>query len=271
MGFEPDDRFYWPGGWGGDSEQETDLYRHLAISEADDPDRTNEPWTPPAFLFCDNPLEQRKHTTIEEFDLEALSENTFARAVHGVLNEEQCAELLRSVNEKGFNPALLNMGWAQEWRPVVRDGHRVIVDSPELTKWLFDVIRPALPDKFLPLRPGRTHQLVELNERCRFLLYTPGQSFAKHYDGQYARPDSHPNAGDVSRVTFQLYLHDVPSENGGATTMFPSSDARKNIPFQPRAGSVLLFTPEVLHEGSELVSGLKYTLRTEAMYRSVSI
>ena len=30
--------------------------------------------------------------------------------------------------------------------------------------------------------------IVELNERCRFLCYTPGQHFSAHKDGCYIRP-----------------------------------------------------------------------------------
>ena len=30
--------------------------------------------------------------------------------------------------------------------------------------------------------------IVELNERCRFLLYAPGQKFLSHKDGCYMRP-----------------------------------------------------------------------------------
>jgi hypothetical protein len=64
------------------------------------------------------------------------------------------------VNDKGFTPALLNIGGgAQQWIPEARDGHRVVVDWPELTDWLFEVVRPALPEHL------RDDDLVELNER----------------------------------------------------------------------------------------------------------
>jgi len=98
----------------------------------------------------------------------------------------------------------------------------------------------------------------------RFLCYTPGQYFQPHCDGCFARPTSHPRAGDESRVTVQLYLHDVPEEHGGATTFCRRSGPR--VRHQPEAGSVLLFTQDLVHEGSLLGRGVKYTVRTEAMY-----
>merc|ERR1712232_674565 len=158
----------------------------------------------------------------------------------------------------GFTPALLNLGGGnQQLIPGARDGHRVIVDSPELADWLFQVLLPVLP---FELEDGS--RLVELNERCRFLCYTPGQQFQAHCDGTFERPEGHPRSGDFSYVTVQLYLHDIPVSHGGGTAfMLPGKPMH-----QPEAGSVLLFSQDLVHEGCLVKEGLKYTLRTEAMY-----
>jgi len=229
--------------------------------EADDPDRTSEAWEPPAFAAMADPLEQRSRTALEELDVPRASfPRRFARVVRGVLSPDRCAELIESVNRKGFTPALLNVGMGrQKLIPEVRDGHRVIVDSPALASWLFEVLRPYLPEE---LEDGS--RLVELNERLRFLCYTPGQAFEEHCDGRYVRPRGHPRAGDWSVITVQLYLHDVPQECGGATAFHPGTAS--SVAHQPEAGSVLLFTQDLPHEGSVVKSGVKYTLRTEAMY-----
>jgi len=226
------------------------------FTEDDDPDRMQLPWQPPTFVAD----KMRSETHVEELPLldAQCAQGSFARVVHGVLSEEECAELISCINRKGFTPALLNIGRGrQKLEPYVRNGHRSIVDSQELSAWLFEALRPYLPTQVANL------ELVELNERCRILCYTPGQEFASHIDGQYKRAD-----GDCSKVTVQLYLHDVPEENGGATTFhFGFNGEHGSLPCQPKAGSVLLFTQDLMHEGSLLKKGLKYTLRTEAMYR----
>lgn len=231
------------------------------FTESDDPDRTAEPWVPPQFIQRKDPLAQRSKTTVEDLPIPRDGEHqrSLARVVRGVLDDEDCAELISRFNAKGFTPALLNIGGGrQTLMPDVRDGHRVIVDCPELAHWLLDVLKPYLPQQ---LAEGDV--LVEMNGRCRFLCYTPGQEFAAHCDGCYRSP-----TGERSRVTIQVYLHDVPADAGGATTFLFDGSA---LPCQPVAGSVLLFTQDLLHEGSLLRSGLKYTLRTEVMYKKPNV
>mmetsp|Transcript_11577 Transcript_11577/g.23979 ORF Transcript_11577/g.23979 Transcript_11577/m.23979 type:complete len:281 (+) Transcript_11577:30-872(+) len=234
----------------------------------DDPDRTLEPWEPPASLLLKDPVAQRAKTSATDLAIQGTwgAESTsFARIVRGVLDEEDCAALVACINRKGFTPALLNVGGGEQmFSPGDRDGHRVISDSPALTEWLLEALRPHLPEQH---RGGR---LVDLNDRCRFLCYTPGQYFVSHYDGRYTRPRGHKNAGDYSLVTLQLYLHDVPASNGGATTFI---DRREQpiLECQPGAGDVLIFTQDLYHEGSLLAAGLKYTVRTEAMYRRIPL
>jgi len=147
-----------------------------------------------------------------------------------------------------------------------RDGHRVIVDTPELVQYLLRAVQPHLPER-VEMR-GFCGQLRSLNERCRFLCYTPGQQFEAHTDGMYSRPAGHPEAGSCSLVTLQLYLHDVPAEHGGATTFLGLKGDAK-VPCNPKVGSLLMFTQDLYHEGSKVLKGLKYTMRTEAMYQRV--
>jgi predicted 2-oxoglutarate/Fe(II)-dependent dioxygenase YbiX len=231
------------------------------FSTRDDPDRVQDSWEPPRFVRDAGPIAQARSLRAEELKVpRSKPDQRFAQVIRGVIDEDECVALLQRVNEKGFTPALLNVGMDQQrLMPEVRDGHRIIVDSPELSSWLFEMLRPHLPEQM----PGGL-QLAGLNERCRFLCYTPGQMFEEHRDGCYRRPLGHAKAGERSMVTVQLYLHDVPRGHGGATTFFPGRSYA--VSHQPEAGSVLLFSQDLEHEGSLLQEGLKYTLRTEVMY-----
>lgn len=229
--------------------------------ERDDPDRMREPWELPPFIECKDPVLRRAQTTMEELKVpDSNADCKFARIVRKAFTEEECVEVLKNVNGKKFTPALVNIGRGmQQLLPELRDGHRVIVDSPELAAWLLEVLRPYLPKQF-----GKDSHLLGLNERMRILCYTPGQFFEEHRDGMYVRPHGHPEAGARSRITVQVYLHDIPDEYGGATTFFPGRHF--SVKHQPEAGSVLLFTQDLLHEGSLVRKGIKYTIRTEVMY-----
>merc|ERR1712054_269662 len=155
------------------------------------------PWVPPKFVGCKDPRAQ----PATALDLIPPTHDSFARVVRNVMDNKDCAALIASINQKGFTPALLNIGGGQQkLLPAARDGHRVIVDSPELTRFLFQVLLP-----FLPLELPNGARLVELNERCRFLCYTPGQQFPAHCDGCFERPQGHPHAGNFSFATVQLY------------------------------------------------------------------
>lgn len=225
------------------------------FQSTDDPDRCNEPWDVPGFVRRKCPHAQKARTIVRELQLPPRTgfPGSFARIVHNVLEEQDCAELISRANVKGYTPALLNIGSGRQvLHPEIRDGFRVILDSTELAAWLFQVLRPHLPEEW------RGEPLMDFNARCRFLCYTPGQQFEAHCDGRFRRP-----SGGRSCVTVQLYLHDVPAQNGGAT-QFVSKNVR--VACQPVAGSALLFSQDLKHEGALLRSGLKYTMRTEAMY-----
>jgi len=232
---------------------------------ADDPDRMQSfRWEAPSFIERKDPMIQRQKTSVEELDVPKTGPTHWARIVRGVFDEDDCAELISCINRKGFTPALLNIGGGrQALEPSARNGHRAIVESLEMSRWLLEVIRPYLPETF------QRGTLIDLNERCRVLCYTPGQEFPSHYDGCFHRSAPDPRAGDRSMITVQVYLHDVPAGSGGETTFMRERRGREEaaVSCQPCAGSVLIFTQNLLHEGSLLKKGLKYTLRTEAMYR----
>ncbi len=61
-----------------------------------------------------------------------------------------------------------------------------------------------------------------------------------------------------------LYLNET---NGGNTRFFKDKYLKKIIcELPPKEGQILLFDPDIWHDGDKVLSGEKYIIRTEVMY-----
>lgn len=174
--------------------------------------------------------------------------------LHNVLTIEECQKLIEVSEAKGYEPALLNVGGGHEIpAPSVRNNTRTIIDDEEFVNVLWLRIQSLIPKSF------NGYKAIGINERLRFLRYDPGEKFAQHCDGEFLRPGTE----EVSKITLQIYLND--KCDGGATTFIGRHGKRLSV--QPKTGSILVFEQHgVLHEGSKVTAGRKYTIRTEVMY-----
>lgn len=209
---------------------------------------------PVEFVKLKDPGLQRRLLEVDEIRLPkgaslllqgAKLGTSFARVVHNVLEPGECASLLAQANDYGYVP--------------LENRFRCMLECPELAAYLLEVLRPHLPERLC-----HGHEYIEeINPRFRFTCYLPEQEFAKHADPFWVHPPGHPKAGVVSRATVLLYLNDVPDEYGGGTAFV----GEHRVVCQPRGGSVLIFSQDLLHEGSIVTGGLKYFARTELMFR----
>lgn len=92
-----------------------------------------------------------------------------------------------------------------------------------------------------------------MNERFRFYRYRPGQRFRHHTDGVYLAAN-----GDFSQFTLLVHLND--DFDGGETEF-----TRRTV--DPERAAALVFHHQIEHAGAEVLSGVKYVLRTDVMYR----
>lgn len=109
--------------------------------------------------------------------------------------------------------------------------------------------------------PQEIHEmsLAGVNERLRCYEYQAGQRFAPHSDGAFIRGEH-----ERSWYTYMVYLNE---EFEGGETVFL---VEPEVIIKPRAGSALLFQHPIIHEGSEVRAGVKYVVRTDLMYATVS-
>ncbi|BFZ04885.1 hypothetical protein BsWGS_07926 [Bradybaena similaris] len=193
----------------------------------------------------------RPQVSKEEINLPSGYKDKLAFLLHNVLTEEECKNFIQETENLGYIPALLNIGGGRETLMTdVRNSKRCIIDSVPYVDELWARIKQFIPPVF------KKRRVLGLNERLRFLRYDAGDYFKPHFDGTYLRDN-----GERSLITFQLYLNE--GFEGGATTFIGVHDDL--VPVIPKTGSVLIFEHEICHEGSELISGRKYTVRTDIM------
>ncbi|XP_033126153.1 uncharacterized protein LOC117124130 [Anneissia japonica] len=169
-----------------------------------------------------------------------------------VFTKEEYDEWIQLAEDKGFQVAKINSGTSEYLVSNYRKGHRCIIDSFEMRDKVWEKIAMFIPTNF------KTHDVVGLNERFRFLRYDKGDFFKPHFDGSYVRE----NGKEETFITIQIYLNE--GFSGGSTT-FLSND--KRVECVPKIGRVLVFEHHLLHEGSELFSGRKYAIRSDILYK----
>jgi len=179
--------------------------------------------------------------------------------VHDFLTPEECDKLIDHVEAFGFGEATVNTSTGPLVNKGMRNNDRVIMDDGSLAREFWWKVREFIPDK-----RGMTPYGV--NERFRFYRYEPGQYFDWHFDAPYQRSGD----DDTSVLTFMVYLSDC---KGGTTDFHMGGDGQVKdddpciVKVQPTQGLALIFTHNVLHRGSEVVSGTKYVARSDIMYR----
>ncbi|XP_038067997.1 uncharacterized protein LOC119737607 [Patiria miniata] len=180
----------------------------------------------------------------------------FAFFLDNVFTEEECKELIRCSEEKGYEQALVNIGGGkQKLVPSFRDCQRCLIDTTELVGAFWERLAEFIPQTF------NQYKALGLNERLRFLRYDPGEFFKPHFDGPYER-----GVVEHSEITVQIYLNE--GFEGGSTTFLPYLSSCSDPPVEcvPKIGRVLIFEHRLFHEGSLLKEGRKYAIRTDVMF-----
>ncbi|KAI9732556.1 MAG: hypothetical protein M1834_003891 [Cirrosporium novae-zelandiae] len=213
-----------------------------------------------------------------------------AYILDNVLTPMECTQLIavaEARTEGKWEPAQINVGnGRQELNLYSRDCGRYIWDDAELAGKLLERVRPILPKKVMtlkdmpkvtgigPIKRKETLELERLNERLRFLKYGENQFFARanplifghlaHCDGTYRTPAGN----ETSFFTFHLYLNELEGNLPGGATTFHSYNMDRRLDVKPKPGRVLIFQQQgLLHSGDDLNEGVKYTVRSDMMYK----
>ncbi|GAB5357110.1 hypothetical protein AAMO2058_000346400 [Amorphochlora amoebiformis] len=202
-----------------------------------------------------------------------------AFTLKNVFTKEECKQFIQLSEKMGFSDALVTTSLGMV-KMDIRNNKRVIWQSDR--KFIEDTLWERIKD-FMPDTVS-THRMKDwkkcgMNERLRFYRYTGGEQFEPHYDGQYFR-----NSVECSLLTFILYLNKDPELKGGETSFFrkykPGTSStsvngcRMSVQrVTPEPGMALIFYQgnhpySPLHEGTKVISGVKYAIRSDVMYSS---
>jgi prolyl 4-hydroxylase len=174
-----------------------------------------------------------------------LKKNIFL--IENFWTADRCDEFIQRTEALGYEPATIQTDNGPRLVDFVRNNNRVVYKDIELARRLWEEVQPYAPNEI-----GES-VAIGLNEQFRFYKYQPGQQFRKHRDQSYIR-----NSREASYFTFMIYLNE--GFKGGATTF-------NDLVVEPQKGSALVFYHYLEHEGSEVLEGTKYVLRTDIMFR----
>jgi prolyl 4-hydroxylase len=183
--------------------------------------------------------------------------------IDNFLSSEECDNLIELAESSGFKEATVNIGGGRgKLIKDFRDCERVMIDDFKASSMIFERIQNILP---LFNEGG---MLSSVNERFRILKYNKDGKFETHYDGLFPRDlDEY---SERSVFTLHIYLNE--GSNGGET-IFYHNKLFEGGEFKciPKKGRIAIFRQtEFAHCGAVVDDGLKYTVRTDIMYRDVS-
>lgn len=181
---------------------------------------------------------------------------THIGTIDGFLDDQECADLIADSERRGFEEARINNRGNALLMKELRNNDRIIFDDEDLADLLFARARPVL------YRGLGEWRLKGFNERFRFYRYGPGQKFDWHHDGTFVR-----TADEHSQFTFMIYLSD--DFEGGGTSFrggIPGYEGNR-LTVKPMKGMALAFYHPIEHRGDEVLSGRKYVIRTDVMYK----
>ncbi|EUC41156.1 hypothetical protein COCMIDRAFT_9098 [Bipolaris oryzae ATCC 44560] len=198
------------------------------------------------------------------------------RLIKDVLSPDECSTIIAAGETMEFIPDA-PMRPQGEDTSVLAHNFYWIVDQAFHDK-LWDRVKAFVPESVA----GK--KVRGINRRFRVYRYVPGAEYRCHIDGawppsgidpvtdKYQYDASPPNARQSSLFTFLIYLND--EFKGGETTFFIPSVKEGVInayPVKPIMGSVAVFPHgeaqgALLHEGTGVVEGAKYVIRTDVEY-----
>ena len=180
--------------------------------------------------------------------IDIINEEMEIYTIDNFLTVDECNKLIEKSEQIGFEEAEVNVDGAQKMMKMIRNNERILFEDPEYAAALWQKLKNYVKPEI------KNSTAIGLNEMFRFYKYNPSQRFKMHRDGSFKR-----NESEFSYYTFMIYLND---KYEGGETKFASNEI-----ITPKTGTALIFEHSQRHEGAALISGIKYVLRSDIMYK----
>lgn len=222
---------------------------------------------------CSSLLSPELPSSLETVLTYPIRGSTSVRVVDGILTTSECNAIVARIVDRGLT--------APPFDKNVRDCTRSHTFDPEMSKIMMSRLKPYLPEVLVA--DDVRWRLLDFTHHWRYVKYETGGKFIPHWDGakmmEYA----------MTMFTVQLYLND--GFSGGNTRFYMDYEADRkateNIPYgsqqlsasgiiptdevKAKQGSALIFNhaeDSVLHDGEEVLSGEKFIMRGDLLYRA---
>ncbi|ORY07592.1 hypothetical protein K493DRAFT_310135 [Basidiobolus meristosporus CBS 931.73] len=178
--------------------------------------------------------------------------------------EKECREIIAFSEETlKFEPAV--KGLIPKKGEAFRDNDRFSIKDASFAQYLWD---SGIKELCQSWTVG-AKTAVGLNDNIRLYKYHPGQKFDPHYDDSVKDTQ-----GRSSEFTLLIYLNGGGDDSafplrGGETVFYSMKAKEPPLSYKPVRGSALLHRHGakcLLHEAKEVISGVKYVLRSDLMY-----
>ncbi|KAF2127032.1 prolyl 4-hydroxylase [Dothidotthia symphoricarpi CBS 119687] len=199
------------------------------------------------------------------------------RLIKDVLSPDECTSIIAAGEAIDFIPDAPLRPQGEDTSVLAHNFYWIVDDAFHNKLW--ERVKAFVPDNIA----GK--EVRGINRRFRVYRYVPGAEYRCHIDGAwppsgiaptipptYVYDASPASARQSSLFTFLIYLND--DFRGGETTFFIPSAKHGVInayPIRPVMGSVAVFPHgeargALLHEGTGVVEGAKYVIRTDVEY-----
>ncbi|KAH9934674.1 uncharacterized protein B0H18DRAFT_1082481 [Fomitopsis serialis] len=207
--------------------------------------------------------------------------------VDGFMTPEECKRYVHFIDSQS-----LELTPPKKRGEAERVNYRMSVTSADMAEQFYTLFSPHLPPFPYPAslkRDGEEARPVHsFNSNIRMYKYTPGQHFGCHYDDSVRDPQN----GAKSEWTLLVYLTGIEDGVKGGETIFYTGQKGKRgtevitAPLTKGTASCIgtscIYNPTqtrthqrrlhrhghecLLHEGSPVISGTKYILRSDLMF-----